>query len=187
MNRDIVCLDKRERDVVRLWHRGHISSGSSFLYLQWVRRFSLYCRQHELDEASQLTLDGAMRFGRFYVGPRANGPVGLNSRLIARNALHAWACALRCLGAPVSDWKPKLAAARMSPLLTAYSEFRRTHRGVAMGTLRNDIDTAKAFVAALRSRGKPPTRISIADIDSFVQELATQVSKRTLAGRCSSL
>ncbi len=166
---------------------GHISSGSIFLYLQWVHRFNLYCQQHELDEASQLTLDGATRFGRLYVGPRANGPVGLSSRLIARNALHAWACALRCLGVPVSEWNPRPAAVRMSPILAAYSDFRRTHRGVATGTLRNDIETAKAFIASLRSRSKPPKRVSVADIDSFVQDLATHVSKRTLAGRCSSL
>jgi integrase/recombinase XerD len=82
-------LDKREIQVVRLWQSGHISSGSILLYLQWVRRYYVYCQQHQLDEAAELTLDGARRFTQGYVGPRTKGPVSGGSCLIARNALHA--------------------------------------------------------------------------------------------------
>jgi hypothetical protein len=62
-------LDKREKQVVRLWQSGHISPGSILLYLQWVRRYYAYCQLHHLDEAAELTLDGARRFTQAYVGP----------------------------------------------------------------------------------------------------------------------
>jgi len=183
----IVFLDRREKEVVRLWRSGHISPGSILVYLQWVRRFYVYCQQHHLDEASQLTLDGAMRFGHGYVGPRTKGPVGTSSRLIARNALHAWAFTLRALGTSVPEWRSKPLARRMAPILMAYCEFRCRHRGVATGTLQRDVEAVKVFLDVLRSRGKPPGRATVADIDSFIRQLSTHVASRTLAERCSSL
>lgn len=90
--------DKPERDVVRSWRRSLLSSGSVLLDLQWVRRFRSYCQRSRLEETSELTLDGAMRFAHAYTGPRTMGPVGVSSCLVARRALHAWACTLHALG-----------------------------------------------------------------------------------------
>ena len=91
-------LNKREKEVLSLWRSGDISPGSARTYLDWVRRFYAYCERLGLDEVAELTLEGAWRFARSYVGPRTKGPVRTSSCLIARNALHAWAYAIRALG-----------------------------------------------------------------------------------------
>jgi integrase/recombinase XerD len=179
-------LDKREKQVVRLWQSGHISPGSILLYLQWVRRYYAYCQLHHLDEAAELTLDGARRFTQAYVGPRTKGRVGAGSCLVAKNALHAWAFALRTLGATLPEWSP-VAPVRMSPLLAEYCQFRRCHRGVAEGTLQRDAEDMRTFLSLLRKRGKPVGRLTVADLDAFVQEQAEHVSRRTVARACTAL
>lgn len=74
-----------------------VSEGAVLLYLQWVRRFLIYCRKHGPEEIPQLTLAGATRFTNAYVGQRTHGPVAINSGLVAHKALHAWAVALTAL------------------------------------------------------------------------------------------
>jgi len=180
-------LDRREKQVVQLWQSGHISPGSILLYLQWVRRFHAYCQQHDLDEAAELTLDGARRFTQAYVGPRTKGPVSASSGLVARNALHAWAFALRALGTMLPEWSPKRVPVRMLPLLAEYCQFRRCHRGVAEGTLQRDAEDVRTFLSLLRKRGKPVGRVTVADLDAFVREQAEHVSRRTVARGCTAL
>src|SRR3954454_6821215 len=105
---DVRLRDDRERAVVELWRRGHLSWSTIQVYLHWVRRFRIYCDQCGLIEADQLSLAGALRFAGKYAGPRLNGSRSArSSRDSARNAIHAWACALRSLGARVPAWKDK--------------------------------------------------------------------------------
>lgn len=183
----VVCRDEREREVVRLWRNGHLSRGTTITYLQWVRLYRAYCRQRHIDETAELTLDGAERFTRAYVGPRKKGPVASRSSEIAWRALRAWSCALRSLRVSVPEWRPKRVSPRLSPLLTAYCQYRRGHRGVAEGTLGRDIEVAKTFLSLLRDRSKPVARATVADIDAFVSALAASISRRSVADRCSSL
>jgi len=123
MNQQLGHLDKREKEVLCLWRSGDISLGSARTYLDWVRRFYAYCERLGLDEVAELSLEGALRFARSYMGPRTKGPVGASSCLIARNALHAWAYAIRALGTALPEWSPKRAQAPVSPLLKEYCEF----------------------------------------------------------------
>lgn len=88
MIQQLAHLDKREKEVVRLWRSGDISLGSAETYLHWVRRFRAYCGLRGLDEAAELTLEGATRFALSYVGRRTKGPVRASSRFVAKNALH---------------------------------------------------------------------------------------------------
>lgn len=170
-----------------LWRSGDISPGSARTYLDWVRRFYAYCERLGLDEVAELTLEGAWRFARSYVGPRTKGPVCASSCLIARNALHAWAYAIRALGAALPEWNPKRALAPMSPLLKEYCEFRRLHRGVAEGTLRRDSDDVRVFLSLLRKSRKSVNRMTVSDLDAFVRQQAEHMSKRTVARSCTSL
>ena len=183
----VACRDEREREVVRLWRNGHLGRGTTVTYLQWVRLYRAYCRQRHIDETAELTLDGAVRFTRAYVGPRKKGPVASRSGEIAWRALRAWSCALRSLRVSVPEWRPKRVSPRLSPLLTAYCQYRRGHRGVAEGTLGRDIEVAKAFLSLLRDRSKTVARATVADIDAFVSALAASISRRSVADRCSSL
>jgi integrase/recombinase XerD len=183
----LLCRDDGERDVVQFWRNNSLSHGTLVIYLQWVRRFRTYCRERGLDEASQLTLEGALRFAQDYAGPRKGRSLAAQTRHVARNALHAWACALRSLKVSVLPWHPKKSSARLSPLLAAYCQHRRSHCEVEEATLRRDLRTAKAFLSLLRSQGKAVSRVTVADVDSFLVGLSRRVSRITVRDTGSSL
>ena len=146
---DVRFRDDRERAVVDLWRRGHLSWSTIRVYLNWVRRFRTYCDQRKLIEADQLSSAGALHFARYYVGPRLNGRrCARSSQESARNALHAWACALRSLGARLPAWKNKSEPPVLPSLLNEYCEYRRAHTGVAEATLTRDV--TKLRIAARR-------------------------------------
>ena len=182
-----IWRDDRERAVVDLWRSNHLSPGTVVIYLNWVDRFRTYCNQRGLDETTELTLDGALRFARAYRGPRKKGPVAIQSQFGARNALHAWACALRSLKLPVPPWREKKSPARLSPLVAAYCRHRLLHCNVAEGTLQRDLEMAKGFLRLLRSQGKTVNRATMADVDRFILHLSERVSRRSVADRGSSL
>jgi site-specific recombinase XerD len=173
--------------VVRLWRSNGLSHGTLSIYLQWVHRFRSYCNQRALDEMSQLTLKGAHFFAHAYRGPRKRGPSAAQSQHVARNALHAWAYALRSLKVPLPPWRPKRPPARLAPLLAAYYQHRRCHCEVAEATLKRDLRTAEAFLGLLRSQGKTIGRATVADVDSFIVSLSRRVSRSTMRDSGSSL
>jgi len=173
--------------VVRLWRSSHLSPGTLVIYLQWVHRFRTYCNQRGLDEMSQLTLEGARHFGQDYAGPRKGRSLAVQTRHVACDALHAWACALRWMKFPLPPWHPKKSPAQLSPLLTAYCQHRRSHCEVAEATLGRDLRTAKAFLGHLRSRGKAVRRATVADVDRFIVDLSRRVSRSTVRDAGSSL
>ena len=112
-------LIAREGEVVDLWQKGGLSRGTIINYLYWVRRFRNYCEKQRLIETEQLTVSGLERFLRAYAGPRLMGRTSApNSRNLANNALHAWACALRVLGTPLPPWREKHTNHRCRPYLT---------------------------------------------------------------------
>jgi site-specific recombinase XerD len=188
MSERVTLTDDRERAVVGLWRLGHLSSGTIQIYLQWVRRFRAYCGKRKLVEADQLSLAGVLQFTRVYAGPRLKGRrIARGTCDGARNALHAWACALRALGTPLQAWRSTDASAVLPPLLDEYCRYRRAHNGVAESTLHRDIETAQGFIAQLRHRRKPVGLATLPDVDAFVQTVARRVSKGTVADTCSSL
>lgn len=179
--------DDREQAVVCLWKKNGISAGAVVSYLHWVRPFRAYCQRHELDETSQLTLEGVGRFLHAFARFSMKGPIVPASCHVARTALHAWAWALRALRVTVPEWHAPRAPVKLTPLLAAYWDFRHAHCGIADRTLRRDIWTAKVFLALLPGGRKPVSKLSVADIDRFVSHLSARVSKRTVARRCVSL
>lgn len=188
MSERVALIDDLERAVVGLWRRGHLSWGTIQIYLQWVRRFRAYCGKRKLVEEDQLSLAGVLQFTRVYAGPRLKGRrIARRTCDGARNALHAWACALRALGTPLQPWRSRDASPVLPPLLDEYCRFRRAHNGVAESTLHRDVETAQGFLAQLRHRRKPVDLATLADVDAFVQKVATRVSKGTVADTCSSL
>jgi site-specific recombinase XerD len=187
MTPNLLCRDDREREVVQLWRSNRLSLGTLVIYLQWVHRFRTYCIQRGLDETPQLTLEGALHFAQDYTGPRKGRLLAAQTRHVARNALHAWACALRSMKVPVPPWHPKRPSARLSPLLAAYCQHRRSHCEVAEATLGRDLRTAKAFLGLLRSQGKAVSRVTVADVDSFIVGLSRRVSRSTVRDTGSSL
>jgi site-specific recombinase XerD len=188
VNARLRVIDDGERAVVAWWRRGHLASATMVNYLHWVRLFRAYCSGHSLVETQQLTRTGVGQFTHFYVGARLKGRQPAQSTCdSARNAVHAWACAVRALGTSVPPWSDPQSPAPLPPLLNEFCHFRQTHHGVAKGSLRRDIDTACGFLTFLRQRHKPLQRATLVDVDAFVQEVATRVSKCTVVSACSSL
>ena len=180
-------IDCRERAVVELWRRGHLTPGTIEIYVQWVRRFRIYCEKRKLLETEQLTAVGVRRFTHAYSGPRLKGRrSSKDSRVLASNALHAWACALKTLGTPLPPWRDQYVPP-LSPLMKEYCHYRRAHNGVSERTLARDVETACGFLGRLRRGGKTIARATLADVDAFVQKLVTRLSRRTVANTCSSL
>jgi site-specific recombinase XerD len=179
--------DTRERRVIQQWRASGLGETSIATYITWVRRFRVLIRNKGLDEVKQLTLAHAKTFAKEYVGARRGKRVKAKTRYVALNAMHAWASALRLLGEPVPPWRPAPSPPRRTPVLSAYEEYRRCHRGVSIATLRRDMDTATAFIESLRSKGRDIRRTRVADIDRFVEDLSSRVGKRTVADTCSSL
>jgi integrase/recombinase XerD len=180
--------DERERAIVEFWRRGHLSWGTIQVYLSWVRRFRTYCLRRELIEVDQLSVVGVRHFTSTYTGPRL-----LENRMTRRtcdtalNALHAWACALRGLGETVPPWDSQPETQALSPLFNEYRDYRRAHNGVADSSLVRDLDVAQRFHQHLRDRRRTIRTARLVDMDSFVGELATRLSKSTVADHCSSL
>jgi integrase/recombinase XerD len=180
--------DDRERAVVQFWRRGHLSWNTIQIYLGWVRRFRTYCERRQLIEADELYLAGVRRFTSAYRGPRLNGkPSGRRTCSTAQNAIRAWAWALQALGEKVPAWRGEPKPQSLSPLLDEYREYRRAHNGVAESTLIRDLDVAQRFYKHLRDRRRTVRTLRLVDLDAFVKELATRVSKSTVADDCSSL
>lgn len=156
MGKAAQLVDDRERAVVGFWQKRHLSAGTIQLYLQWIRRFRKFCEKRNLVQTEQLTLNGALRFARAYSGPRLcrrrSTPSTCN---VARNALHAWACALRGLGVSVPNWREKDSGRQLSPLMEEYCQYRRVHNGIAEATLYRDVVPAGGFLAQLQ---RPPAK-----------------------------
>jgi integrase/recombinase XerD len=187
MKDPVRASDHRERAVVELWRKGRLTPGTIVIYLQWVRRFHLYCAKRRLLETEQLTTVGVRRFTHAYAGPRLRGrQSSKDSRNLASNALHAWACALSALGTLLPPWRDKHAPP-LSPLLKEYCHYRRAHNGVSESTLVRDVETACGFLGQLRRARKTIARAALTDVDAFVRTLATRLSRRTVADTCSSL
>ena len=180
--------DERERAVVQFWRRGHLSRNTIRVYIRWVRRFRANCLRRELIEADELSLIGACRFTSTYTGPRLKRKSLKRSTCdSARNAIHAWACALRALGETLPAWENAPAIQALPPWLAEYREYRRAHNGVAESTLVRDLDVARRFHQHLRYRRRPTRTTRPVDLDTFVQQLSSRMSAPTLADHCSSL
>jgi site-specific recombinase XerD len=188
MNAQLAFTDDRERAVAEFWRKGHVSAGTIAIYLQWVWRFRSYCSNHNLVEHEQLTAGGVQRFTQAYAGPRLKGRrIAQGSRDSARNALHAWACALKAMGTLLPPWRHHHQSPALSPLNDEYCQYRRAHNGVSERTLVRDVETAVGFVVQLQHAKKRVEQSTVSDVDAYVQRLAKRVSNRTVADTCSSL
>ena len=179
--------DAREKAVVAAWKAGGLRVGTIAAYLTWIRRWRAHWLACGVDELRHLTLSGVVEFASTIIGRRHRRRLKAMCRATVRNSLHAWSCALQSIGVAVPCWRPTPPTRRLPALIEEYARYRRAHRGVAVGTIRLDVDVAIAFLAVLRSRGRTISTVRIADIDAFVDDILDRCSGSTVAGRCSSL
>jgi len=127
--------DERERAVVQFWRKGHLSWNTIQVYISWVRRFRAYCLRRKLIEADELSLVGVCRFTSSYAGPRLKGKALKRSACdSARNAIHAWACALRAFGEKLPAWE---SAGHTSPRSRCRPSFPSASEGQATNRTHN--------------------------------------------------
>jgi len=178
-------FDLRCARVAQLWRVGGCTAGTVAVYLAWVRRFHAHCSGRGVADEAVLTRDEVDAFATAYA--RARGCELNAARAGARNALHAWSCALQTLGASVRTWvEPK--PARPTPrVLAQFVEHRIRHRGVAQTSVRGDVRYVSAFLAFLRARGRRLDGICLVDIDAFVSSCARRWARKTVSGMCSVL
>jgi len=179
--------DDDESAVVGFWRDSHRTENTILQYLQWVRRFRMYCRGSGRSEREHLTRLEVEEFARRYRGPRMRRCAPHRVTGPARTALFAWSFSLKMLGRVVPEWQNAPAPANVRPLIGEYVAYRRRYRGVAAATLIRDISTAEEFLVGLRSGGRAVARVRVSDIDGFVTQLALRLCPRTVADTCSSL
>lgn len=176
--------------MAKIWRRSGRTAATIERYAWWLQKYFEFCSREGLDVTGNLTPAGAALFARQYAGPRTRHRNSPAIRAGARSALRAWSWALRLLGRPVPDWHPSNGAcekATPTGLLGKYAEYRQRRRGVAQSTLSRDIDTAALFLKVLQSRTRTLATARVTDLDAFVAQVASRVSKRTTADTCSSL
>jgi integrase len=66
-------------------------------------------------------------------------------------------------------------------------EHRLKHAGVSPSTVPSDVRYASAFLAHLRQLGRRPDAARLVDVDAFVEACCGRMTRRTVAGICSTL
>jgi len=171
------------RRVTRLWRAGGRTPGTIYQYLLWVRRF--HNRFNAVGDTARLTRAQVDAFATEYVESRCCAPEG--ARYGARNALRAWSCALSCLGFAVPRWVEPAKPRRLAPMLAQFVEYRLKHSGISPSTVPSEVGYVSEFITFLRKRGRRPDAVRIIDIDDFVAACCSRMTRKTVAGVCSSL
>lgn len=174
-------------EVIRIWRENRCLRESSIaVYLRWIESFREYCRNRGLEETTQLTAAGISKFAETYAKARAISAKTAVSG--AHSALRTWAQALIMLGHELPRWEaPPPAKPPLSPLLEAFVEHIRQHRGNAPATITKKIRHSRDFLAFLRRRRRCLTQVRLEDIDAFVVACRHRYARTVVADICSSV
>jgi site-specific recombinase XerD len=175
--------DEIHERVAKLWRVAGRTPGTIAVYLQWVRRFR--ARFGAEGDGVMLTRDKVDAFVAAYVGPRIRAPI--SARANARSALRAWSCALRSLGVDVPAWASPARPRTLSPILARFVEYRLKHGGISPSTVPSEVRYVSDFITFLRKLGRRPDAVRIIDIDAFVASCSSRMTRKSVAGVCSSL
>ena len=115
-------------DMLRIWRADRsVQDSSAGVYLQWIKRFRVYCARRELDERAELTLNGAGRFIACYAQLRRLDPRRIGC---ARGALQALSRVYHVMGRDPPAWQlPKPIPLPATMLLREYADHLARHRG----------------------------------------------------------
>ena len=174
------------QDIRRVWRDDRcVSASSAQQYLQWIGRFRRYCRAIGVDEAAELTRDGAKRFQAWYARSRKLNAAHLGLAISSVRSLHR---VHAVMGKAVPPWE--LIERRPPPtlaILRDYAAHLGQHRGNPEVTIRKKLDhVGKLFGYLIRS-GKSWRQISLPDIDAFLIECAHHYARATTADIASTV
>jgi integrase/recombinase XerD len=174
------------QDILRMWRADRcVSASSAQQYLQWIRRFRRYCHVLGLDEASELTRDGAKRFQTWYAHSHEINTTRLG---LASSSIRSLRRAYEVVGTPVPPWR--LIERRPPPataVLRDYAAHLGQHRGNPEVTIRKKLDQVHKLLEHLSRSGKYWRQLSLPDIDAFLIGCAHRYARSTTADIASTV
>ena len=172
-------------DMLRIWRADRcVQDSSTVFYLQWIKRFRVYCAPYGLDERAELTLSGAQRFIASYVRLR-----GLDARRLgaARTALYALSRVYQVMRLHPPAWQPpRPVPPPATTLLREYADHLGRHRGNPERTVRHRLAHIEKLTAHLAGIGKTWETMALTDIDAFLIECAGRYARSTAADLAGS-
>jgi integrase/recombinase XerD len=173
-------------DMLRIWRADRcLRDSSAAKYLQWIKRFRIYCARHKLDERAELTLDGARRFTGWYARQRRVDPQWLDG---PRSALHALGRVYDVMGLKRPAWRaPRRTRRPARVLLRAYADHLTRRRGSPEVTVHMKLDHIGRFLEHLARHGKTWRAMRLTDIDEFLIACAQRYARSTVADIASSI
>lgn len=172
-------------DMLRIWRADHCMQASSAgLYLQWLKRFRVYCARHGLDERAELTLSGAQRFIASYARLR-----GLDARRLgsARTALYALSRVYQVMELNPPAWQVRQPAPPpATTLLREYADHAARRRGNHETTVHKKLAHIGKLSEHLAASGRAWGTMTLTDIDAFLIECAGRYARSTVAGIAGS-
>lgn len=174
------------RDIERVWRGDRcINANTAIPYLQWINRFRCYCSELGLEEANELTRDGAVRFQTWYARTR---DLEIGNLGLAISSMRSLRRVYQVMGRSVPAWRtPKEPLAPVDPLLRDYADHLRCQRGNPQITVLKKIDHASKLLDELRHCGKTWRRLSLPDIDAFLISCSRRYARATTADIASSV
>ena len=173
-------------DLLRVWRADRcVQDSSAGLYLQWIRRFRIYCTQRKIDERTELTLDGARRFTAWYARRRHLDPGRLGG---ARSALFALTRVYQVMGLSMPAWQaPRRARPPATALLRAYADHLALRRGNPEVTVHKKLDHIGKLMEHLAGQGKTWRTLRLTDIDEFLIACSHGYARSTVADIAGSI
>jgi len=174
------------QDILRAWRADRrIKASSAQCYLQWIGWLRRYCCELGLDEAKQLTRDGAERFHAWYARTHkvSAGPIGGVS-----SSMRSLRRVYEVMGLPVLPWQRAVPRQQpASPLLRDYATHLGQHRGNPEITVLKKLDHVGKLLAHLAGAGKSWRQLRLPDIDAFLVECAGRYARATTADIASTV
>ncbi len=180
------ALSPTAEDMLRIWRADRcVRDSSAGLYLQWIKRFRLYCSGRELAERDELTLGGTQRFIAWYAEHRRLDPGRLGG---ARTALYALSRVYQVMGLNPPVWQsPRPVPPPATTLLRDYANHLARHRGNPETTVHKKLAHVEKLSEHLAASGKTWGAMALTDIDAFLIGCAERYARSTVADIAGSV
>ena len=175
------------KQAIAVWKRNRrLKQSSITVYCQLIKRFQLYCSEHDLDECQELTLTGAHRFSKKYA--LLKGCTEKSVLKSARSALFALSTARRALKLSIVPWnEPVVAVNTHSPLVVEFAHFLNEVRGNPESTIQKKSKHISQFIAFLRKKNRRIDRVRLVDVDAYVLVCGKRYARATTADICCTI
>jgi integrase/recombinase XerD len=173
-------------DMLRIWRADRsVQDSSAGVYLQWIKRFRVYCARCELDERAELTLSGVRRFIARYAQLRRLDPRRLGG---ARTALHALSRVYQVMRLDPPAWQPpKPISLPATMLLREYADHLARHRGNPETTVDKKLVHIGKLSEHLAVSDKAWATMALTDIDAFLIGCTERYARSTVADIAGSI